>query len=78
MTTPDKKPDLLSEETCLACLAPFAPDDMVLPDSSGGLIHVGCGGPEREGYVNLDTGDPIGPDEPIPTGVRYGDLPAND
>lgn len=58
-------------ETCLACDKPFYADDMVLPDESGDYIHVACCGPEREGYTL--NGEPLGPDDLIPTGFRWGD-----
>jgi len=58
-------------EECIACDAPFKPDDMAMTDESGGFIHVYCCGPERESYVNAQ-GEPLGPDDPIPTGFRWG------
>lgn len=58
---------------CLACRLTFLNDDQVLNDVSGEVLHVACCGPEREAYVNLDTGEPIGPNDPIPTGYRWGD-----
>jgi hypothetical protein len=57
-------------EACFACLVPFKPDDLVLNDVSGGTLHAACCGPERESYTNAD-GDPLGPDDPIPTGYRW-------
>lgn len=59
-------------EKCIACVKPFAADDMVLTDASGGLIHRDCCGPERESFTNAE-GEPLGPDDPIPTGFRWGD-----
>lgn len=61
-------------ESCIACAVVIVDDDMVLPDASGGWIHAACCGPERESYVDAD-GEPLGPDDPIPTGTRWGDLP---
>lgn len=59
-------------ETCIACAIPFKEGEMVLDDMSGGSIHVACCGPERQGYVkDLDSGDPLGPDDPIPTGYTW-------
>lgn len=54
-------------DCCIACAVALKPGDLVLDDASGGLIHAACCGPERESYVNAD-GDPLGPDDPIPTG----------
>lgn len=63
-------------ETCLACAKAFEPDDRVLFDVSGSYIHADCCGPERESYVkDVETGEPLGPNDPIPTGFRWGDLP---
>lgn len=58
---------------CIACNATFVDDDLVLADESGGFIHASCCGPERESYVNAG-GEPLGPNDPIPTPFRYGDL----
>lgn len=58
---------------CLACRLTFLNDDQVLADVSGEFLHAACCGPELEAYVNLDTGEPIGPSDPIPTGYRWGD-----
>jgi hypothetical protein len=52
-------------EDCIACGKAFAVGDAWLPDASGGAIHFGCCGPERESYTNAE-GDPLGPDDPIP------------
>lgn len=60
-------------EKCIACALMFKPDDVVFADVDGGFIHKDCCGPERESYVNLDTGEPIGPNDPIPTGFRWGE-----
>lgn len=61
---------------CFICGEPFKPGDMVLPDINEGLGHRACFGDDREGFVNLNTGDPIGPDEPLPTGWPYSTPPA--
>lgn len=61
-------------EPCIACDESFLPDDMVLPDESGGYIHVKCCGPERDGYTL--NGEPLKESDPIPTGFRYGDFGA--
>lgn len=63
-------------EACIACNEDLVADDMVLIDESGGYIHTSCCGPEREGYTN--NGEPLRPNDPIPTGTRYGDLLALD
>lgn len=74
----DAKPDPNDDaEACFACLIPFHEGDMVIDDVSGGCLHVGCCGPEREGYVkDLDTEEPLGPDDPIPTGYAWTKDPA--
>lgn len=60
---------------CLACQRWFKADDLVLFDVSGDYIHAACCGPERESYVkDVGTGEPLGPDDPIPTGVRWDSL----
>ena len=58
---------------CIACGMAFIDDDQAFADIDGGFIHAGCCGPERESYVDLETGEPIGPNDPIPTGFRWGD-----
>jgi hypothetical protein len=58
-------------EGCVVCGQPFKEGDMVLIEVNEGEAHTACCGPERDGYVNLDTGEPIGPDEPIPTGYPW-------
>lgn len=57
----------MTEETepCLACSIAFVPGDKYFPDVSGGFLHAGCCGPERESYVNAD-GEPLGPDDALP------------
>lgn len=62
---------------CLACRRWFKADDMVLPDVSGEWLHAACCGPERESYVkDVGSGEPLGPDDPIPTGIRWDSLPS--
>jgi hypothetical protein len=62
-------------EACIACAVPFVGSDMVLPDASGGFVHVACCGPERESYVGGD-GEPLAEGAPLPTGFRWDSLPA--
>lgn len=57
-------------DTCIACGKPLVAGELVLFEKDGGEIHVDCCGPEREGYCN-EAGDPLGPDDPIPTGHPY-------
>jgi hypothetical protein len=70
------EPDLCSacadpvDERCVACLEPFKEGQLVLPDRDEGSIHAACCGPEREAYVNA-AGEPLGPDDPIPTGTPW-------
>jgi hypothetical protein len=54
-------------ETCIACETPLREGDLVLHDAEGGLIHRGCCGEDRDGYVGAD-GNPLGDGEPIPAG----------
>ena len=63
-------------ERCFVCDIPFKAGDRVLDDVSGGTGHLACFGPEREGYVkDLDTGEPLGPDDPTPAGYVWEPLP---
>jgi hypothetical protein len=55
---------------CIACDELLKVGELVLPDESGGLIHASCCGPERVSYTN-GNGDPLGPDDPIPTGWAW-------
>jgi len=41
------------------------------PDISGDLLHATCCGPERESYVNLETGEPLKDGEPIPKPFKF-------
>lgn len=50
---------------CIACGKPFKAGDEYLFDISGGEIHFACCGPEPEGFVDLDTGEPL-PETPEP------------
>jgi hypothetical protein len=56
---------------CFICEQPFKAGELVLQDVTEGLGHRACFGEDRDGYVNLETGEPIGPDEPIPAGEPY-------
>lgn len=57
---------------CFICDQPFLPGEMVLSDVNEGLGHRACFGEDREGYVkDLDTGEPLAPDDPIPAGEQY-------
>lgn len=61
-------------ERCIACNVAFVDDDLVHTDEGGGFIHASCCGPERESYVKAG-GEPLSPEDPIPTPFRWGDLP---
>lgn len=57
---------------CFICNQVFQAGEMVLMDVNEGLGHRVCFGEDREGYVNdMDTGEPLGPDDSIPTGEAY-------
>lgn len=56
---------------CFICREPILKGQMVLPDYTEGLGHRACFGDDREGFCNLETGEPLGPDEPLPTGEPY-------
>ncbi len=58
-------------EACIACDVALKEGDPVYADIGGGYLHAACCGPEREGYVNLETGEPIGPDDPIPEPMKW-------
>jgi len=58
-------------EACIACDVALNEGDPVYPDIGGGYLHAACCGPEREGYVNMETGEPIGPGEPIPQPLKW-------
>lgn len=59
------------QEICFACGEPLLPGQLVLQDVEEGLMHRACCGPEREAFCNLATGEPLGPDEPLPEGFPY-------
>lgn len=54
-------------EACGICDVVFIRGDPCLTDISLGPVHARCCGPERESYVNLETGEPLADDAPIPT-----------
>ncbi len=56
-------------ERCFICDIEFKPGDRVLDDVSGGVGHRACYGDDRESFVkDLDTEEPLGPNDPLPTG----------
>ena len=58
--------------TCFICREPIKDGDMVLDDVSGGVGHRDCYGNDRDGFVkDIDTGEPLGPNDPLPTGYRW-------
>lgn len=61
-------------ERCIACGGILLDDDMVYDDYDGGTLHEKCCGPERECYVNLETGEPIKEGEPIPKPLKYREV----
>ena len=59
---------------CFICDRPIYDGDMALNDVSGDIGHRDCFGDEREGFVrDIDTGEALGPDDPLPTGYRWND-----
>lgn len=57
---------------CFICDEPFRKGDLVLSDVECGLGHRACFGEDRQGYVkDIDTGEPLGADDPIPAGEPY-------
>ena len=66
--------DAEDAEDCGICHVAFVADDLCLTDIDLGTVHARCCGPERAGYVNLVTLEPLAEGEPIPTGWRWGDL----
>lgn len=73
--TPEAGKDQDFVERCIACNEVLKEGDDVYNDVSGGIIHAECCGPDRECYVNLDDGSPIGPDEPIPQPWKWSPHP---
>lgn len=63
----------MTEQTiCFICAEPIKAGELVLPDVSEGLGHRACFGADREGFVkDLASGEPLGPDDPLPTGYPY-------
>lgn len=59
--------DVEGVEACGICTIAFRDGDECLTDVDLGAVHAACCGPERESYVDLDTGEPIAPDAPLPT-----------
>lgn len=57
---------------CDICDEPLEEGELCLTDVDLGPVHASCCGPERSSYVNLETGKPIGPDEPIPAPWKWG------
>lgn len=60
------EPDL-----CGICQEPMVEGQPAITDINMGDVHAACCGPEREGYVNLETGEPLGPDDPLPAPHPY-------
>lgn len=64
--------DTTETHRCFICAEPFKEGEMVLPDTTEGLGHRACFGEDRDAYVrDLDTGEPLGADEPLPAGEPY-------
>lgn len=59
---------------CEICGVTFTPDDDCLTDINLGTVHAACCGPEPESYVDLETGEPLKPGDPLPTPFKYGPL----
>lgn len=59
-------------DVCFICAKPLLAGELVLYDVTEGLGHRACFGEDRAGYVkDIDTGEPLGPDDPIPPGFPY-------
>jgi len=57
---------------CLICGIALKPGDLVLYDVSGETGHRACFGNDRDGFVkDVETGEPLGPDDPLPTGWEW-------
>lgn len=57
-------------EKCIACAKPIKTGDQYLPDINGGFLHFACCGPERECFVDLETGEPL--DQPPTPSIWEG------
>ena len=59
-------------DRCEICDNPLVAGQRVMQDVELGTVHAACCGPEREAYVNdVETGEPLGPNDPIPQGYVY-------
>lgn len=59
-------------ERCEICGTPVIAGQRVMQDVELGTVHAACCGPEREAYVkDVETGEPLGPNDPIPQGYVY-------
>ncbi len=57
--------------TCIGCGNVIQDGELVFHEhGEGGLIHAECAGPERDSYCT-DEGEPLGPDDPLPTPFPY-------
>ncbi|WP_375274447.1 DUF3850 domain-containing protein [Methylorubrum thiocyanatum] len=57
---------------CGICDKPLIAGQRVMQDVELGTVHAACCGPEREAYVkDIETGEPLGPNDPIPQGYVY-------
>lgn len=65
-------------DRCEVCNKPLIAGQRVMQDVELGTVHAACCGPEREAYVkDVETGEPLGPNDPIPHGYVYeGEDPA--
>ena len=65
-------------DRCEVCNKPLIAGQRVMQDVELGTVHAACCGPEREAYVkDVETGEPLGPNDPIPQGYVYeGEEPA--
>ncbi|EHP94935.1 hypothetical protein [Methylorubrum extorquens] len=59
-------------DRCEVCNKPLIAGQRVMQDVELGTVHTACCGPEREAYVkDVETGEPLGPNDPIPQGYVY-------